>query len=122
MERITMSIDESLAKEFDRIIQERGYTSRSEAMRDILRREVEARRAARDEKSACVASLSYVYNHHERDRNRLTLIHSRPLRGRRSVPGQNSIGRGGQDSAGANRLTTSPITTPHACRVSPRKA
>jgi len=61
-----MSIEESLAREFDRVIQERGYTSRSEAMRDLLRREIEARRAARDDKSHCVASLSYVYNHHER--------------------------------------------------------
>ena len=35
MERITMSIDENLAREFDRVIKERGYTSRSEAMRDL---------------------------------------------------------------------------------------
>ena len=67
MERITMSIDEKLAREFDRVIQERGYTSRSEAMRDLVRREVETRRGERDEKSQCVASLSYVFNHHERD-------------------------------------------------------
>lgn len=66
MERITMSIDEGLAREFDRVIRERGYTSRSEAMRDLLRREIEARRQASD-KSECVATLSYVYNHHERD-------------------------------------------------------
>lgn len=67
MERITMSIEESLAKEFDHLIESRGYTSRSEAMRDLLRREVEAHRLAEDPKSHCVASLSYVYNHHARD-------------------------------------------------------
>lgn len=67
MERITMSIDESLAKEFDAMIAKRGYTSRSEAMRDLLRREVESDRAARDARGHCVASLSYVYNHHVRD-------------------------------------------------------
>lgn len=66
MERITMSLDEDLAREFDRLIEARGYTSRSEAMRDLLRREVEAQRAVRDARSFCVASLSYVYNHHER--------------------------------------------------------
>jgi CopG family nickel-responsive transcriptional regulator len=66
MERITMSLDEALAKDFDRIISERGYASRSEAMRDLLRREVEADRAARGGKSYCVAAMSYVYNHHER--------------------------------------------------------
>lgn len=66
MERITMSLDENLAKDFDRMIKERGYTSRSEAIRDLLRREVETHRLARDSKSYCVANLSYVYNHHER--------------------------------------------------------
>ena len=67
MERITMSVDEDLAREFDALIAARGYTSRSEAMRDLLRREIEARRAARDPKAHCVASLSYVYDHHERN-------------------------------------------------------
>ena len=67
MERITMSIDEGLAKEFDALIARRGYTSRSEAMRDLLRRELELSRAATDGDSFCVANLSYVYNHHQRD-------------------------------------------------------
>lgn len=68
MERITMSIDEGLAREFDALIAERGYASRSEAMRDLLRREVESRRiAAGPDKTYCVASFSYVYNHHTRD-------------------------------------------------------
>jgi CopG family nickel-responsive transcriptional regulator len=67
MERITMSLDEELAKEFDRLIADRGYTSRSEAMRDLLRRELEARRLAYEPRSFCVANLSYVYNHHARD-------------------------------------------------------
>ena len=44
MERITMSIDEALAREFDALIARRGYASRSEAMRDLLRREIEAHR------------------------------------------------------------------------------
>ena len=67
MERITMSIDERLAHEFDALIAQRGYTSRSEAMRDLLRRKVEAGRMTKDARAFCVASLSYVYNHHERD-------------------------------------------------------
>jgi CopG family nickel-responsive transcriptional regulator len=67
MERITMSIEEKLAREFDALIAKRGYTSRSEAMRDLLRREVEANRVAYEARSHCVANLSYVYNHHERE-------------------------------------------------------
>src|SRR4051794_29437758 len=66
MERITMSLDEKLSLEFDELIHERGYSSRSEAMRDLLRREIESRRQLKDVKSFCIASLSYVYNHHER--------------------------------------------------------
>ncbi|MCC7327994.1 MAG: nickel-responsive transcriptional regulator NikR [Burkholderiales bacterium] len=66
MERITMSMDESLAAAFDQLISDRGYSSRSEAMRDLLRREIEAHRATRNTKDYAVANFSYVYNHHER--------------------------------------------------------
>jgi CopG family transcriptional regulator, nickel-responsive regulator len=67
MERITMSLDEDLAQAFDSLIRDRGYTSRSEAMRDLLRRETEAHRQTRYAKAWCVGSLSYVYDHHLRD-------------------------------------------------------
>lgn len=63
MERITMSLDEDLAQAFDRLIRDRGYTSRSEAMRDLLRRETEAHRQISYAKAWCVGSLSYVYDH-----------------------------------------------------------
>jgi CopG family nickel-responsive transcriptional regulator len=66
MERITMSMDDTLARDFDQLIKDRGYASRSEAMRDLLRREIETHRQARDARSHCVANLSYVYNQHER--------------------------------------------------------
>jgi CopG family nickel-responsive transcriptional regulator len=78
MERITMSLDETLAADFDRLIKARGYTSRSEAMRELLRREIEADRQAHDTKGFAVAALSYVYNHHERDlAERLTALQHR---------------------------------------------
>lgn len=66
MERITMSIDERLARDFDRLIEQRRYASRSEAIRDLLRREIEAQRGSRDGKTHCVATLSYVYSHRAR--------------------------------------------------------
>lgn len=66
MERFTISLDEDLALAFDKLIRERGYTNRSEAVRDMLRRELEHARLARQQAPHCVASLSYVYNHHER--------------------------------------------------------
>jgi CopG family nickel-responsive transcriptional regulator len=66
MERITISLDETLAHEFDLLIARRGYATRSEAVRDLLRRELEGARAEAGS-GHCVANLSYVYNHHERD-------------------------------------------------------
>ena len=67
MERFTISLDESLATQFDRLIAERGYDNRSEAVRDILRAHLDRLREAREADGHCVANLSYVYNHHERD-------------------------------------------------------
>jgi CopG family nickel-responsive transcriptional regulator len=67
MERFTISLEESLAQAFDELIGSRGYTNRSEAVRDMLRAEIESHRQGSDEAAHCVASLSYVYNHHERE-------------------------------------------------------
>jgi len=67
MERITMTIDEALARDFDNLIAKRGYGSRSEAMRDLLRREIEGDRVEHDARGHCIASFSYVYDHHVRD-------------------------------------------------------
>jgi CopG family nickel-responsive transcriptional regulator len=66
MERFTISLDETLAKDFDELIRARGYANRSEAVRDMLRRELESQRLEHDEAPTSVACLSYVYNHHER--------------------------------------------------------
>jgi CopG family nickel-responsive transcriptional regulator len=67
MERFTISLDDALANEFDRLITERGYGNRSEAVRDILRGHLDRWRESVDADGPCVANLSYVYNHHERD-------------------------------------------------------
>jgi CopG family nickel-responsive transcriptional regulator len=75
MERFTISLEQDLALDFDRLIRERGYTNRSEAVRDMLRAALERRRGERDEGTHCVASLSYVFNHHERElADRLTAL------------------------------------------------
>lgn len=66
MERFTISIDETLARQFEALIRARGYANRSEAIRDLLRRELESARLVADQAPHCVANLSYVYNHHER--------------------------------------------------------
>jgi CopG family nickel-responsive transcriptional regulator len=52
MERITISLDADLAAEFDRLIGERGYQNRSEAVRDLLRAHLEQARRQRGEADA----------------------------------------------------------------------
>ncbi len=58
MERFTISLDAELAREFDRLIAERGYGNRSEAVRDLIRSQLENWRQSHDEAPHCVANLS----------------------------------------------------------------
>ncbi|MDB5774501.1 MAG: nickel responsive regulator [Herbaspirillum sp.] len=67
MRRITISVDDSLAEQFDALIERHGYENRSEAFRDLLRSRIEHERKTTYQVRHCIASLSYVYNHHERE-------------------------------------------------------
>lgn len=75
MERFTVSLSDALATEFDQWIAARGYSNRSEAFRDLLRHALKEQQLADDSALYSVATLSYVYNHHERNlAERLTQI------------------------------------------------
>lgn len=67
MERFTISLDESLATQFDALIASRGYSNRSEAVRDLIRGAIEGDRQRDPPTGHCVANLSYVFNHHQRE-------------------------------------------------------
>jgi CopG family nickel-responsive transcriptional regulator len=67
MERFTISIDDSLAHQFDTLIAARAYGNRSEAVRDLIRGAIESDQQRAAPTGHCVANLSYVYNHHERE-------------------------------------------------------
>jgi CopG family nickel-responsive transcriptional regulator len=41
LERFTISLSDELAADFDQWIEARGYSNRSDAIRDLLRREIE---------------------------------------------------------------------------------
>ena len=66
MHRVTISLDETLAREFDLHSAARGYQNRSEAIRDLVREAVGETRLITDPSAQCVANLSYIFNHHER--------------------------------------------------------
>jgi CopG family nickel-responsive transcriptional regulator len=73
MKRLTMSLDDKLADAFDMLVRARGYENRSEAFRDLLRHDLGERRRADRPDGPCIATLSYLYNHHQRQlANRLT--------------------------------------------------
>jgi CopG family nickel-responsive transcriptional regulator len=65
MQRVTISLEETLAEAFDSLIAGQGYESRSEAMRDLVRKAIAERQDASPD-GDCVGNLSYVYNHHVR--------------------------------------------------------
>lgn len=67
MERFTISLETKLADAFDELMARRGYRNRSEAVRDLLRQELERSRLEEGTGAYCVATLSYLYNHHERE-------------------------------------------------------
>jgi CopG family transcriptional regulator, nickel-responsive regulator len=64
LERIGISLEDDLLAKFDRLIAEKGYVNRSEAVRDLIREALVqrewSRAAGREEKVAVVA---LVYDH-----------------------------------------------------------
>lgn len=66
MKRLTMSLDDGLADAFDALVSERGYENRSEAFRDLLRADLGHAQREEHPDGPCVATLSYVYDHHQR--------------------------------------------------------
>jgi CopG family nickel-responsive transcriptional regulator len=67
MERLTISLDNQLSRQLDDYIRAHGYTNRSEAMRDLIREQLETARLKKGDEGDCVATLSYIYSHHESD-------------------------------------------------------
>jgi CopG family transcriptional regulator, nickel-responsive regulator len=67
MQRITITIDDDLLEAVDHLCQARGYGSRSEAVRDIVRDALAPAQADQDRSARCFGALSYVYSHETRD-------------------------------------------------------
>ncbi len=63
LERIGVSLDTELLSMFDKLIAKQGYRSRSEAIRDLVRRQLSEERLG-DPKAKAVAAVFLVYDHH----------------------------------------------------------
>lgn len=76
VERFSVSIERDLIKQFDRLLKERRYNNRSEAVRDLIRRALIQKQIESDQE--VVAVITIVYNHHQRQlQDRLTAIQHR---------------------------------------------
>src|SRR5271169_3697430 len=75
MRRLTISVDDDLADTFNRLVKDKGYQNRPEAFRDLLRGELRKDSMEEGAGKYCVGTLSYVYDHHERQlASRLTSV------------------------------------------------
>jgi CopG family nickel-responsive transcriptional regulator len=67
MQRVTITLDDDLMADLDRIIAARGYQNRSEAIRDLARAGIQQAAPETGSKGECVAALVYVYDHAARE-------------------------------------------------------
>lgn len=63
--RFGVAMEESLLQRFDALVTRRGYENRSEALRDLVRRELDEDVWQRGGRT--VASITLVYDHHVRE-------------------------------------------------------
>ena len=64
--RISISLEENLLEVFDKLIAAKGYATRSEAIRDLIRERL-IREEVRNQQGEQVAVLTLVYDHHARE-------------------------------------------------------
>ncbi len=62
--RFGVSIEQDLLENYDRLIAERGYATRSEALRDLIRDALIQRKIESDLSTQVLGSLTLVYDHH----------------------------------------------------------
>ncbi len=65
--RFGVSIDERLLDSFDKMIGDKGYSNRSEAVRDLIRNALVDDQWSHDDEEEMVGTVSLVFNHHTRD-------------------------------------------------------
>lgn len=65
--RFGVSIDQDLLENYDRLIAERGYAARSEALRDLIREALIQQRIETQSEINALGSLTLVYDHHARN-------------------------------------------------------
>ncbi|OFX13784.1 MAG: nickel-responsive regulator [Armatimonadetes bacterium RBG_16_58_9] len=70
VERFGVSMEEDLLTRFDTMVESRGYKSRSEAIRDLVRQEI-VKDEWSDPDAEVVGTITIVYEHHEHELSNL---------------------------------------------------
>ncbi len=65
--RFGVSIEQDLLENYDRLIAERGYENRSEALRDLIRDALIQQKIEKQTDISALGSLTLVYDHHARN-------------------------------------------------------
>ena len=68
--RFGVSIENPLLEQFDRLIYERNYTTRSEAIRDLIRNEL-VHEEWKNLDTESVGTITIIYDHHLRELNNI---------------------------------------------------
>lgn len=63
--RFGVSLDEKLMIDFDELIEQKRYTNRSEAIRDLIRASLVENKCESDEEA--IGTVTLIFNHHVRD-------------------------------------------------------
>ena len=66
LERFGVSMENNLLKSFDELVETRGYSSRSEAIRDLVRQQLVKDEWA-DPDADVIGTVTIVYEHHEHE-------------------------------------------------------
>jgi len=63
VERVGVSFEPPLLRDFDELIKRKGYPSRSEALRDLARRSI-IESSVKDDSAEVLGTLTIIYDHH----------------------------------------------------------
>ena len=63
VERVGVSFEPPLLKDFDELIRRKGYPSRSEALRDLARKSI-IESSVKDDNAEVLGTLTIIYDHH----------------------------------------------------------
>jgi CopG family nickel-responsive transcriptional regulator len=66
LKRFGISMEDNLLKQFDNLINQRGYTNRSEAVRDLVREKL-VEEGVNQTKGKVFGALVFIYDHHKRE-------------------------------------------------------